>query len=356
MNRAVLFLLLLVLSVASETIKVSGNRGIDIQMAVNMADEGDTVLIPKGDYVFDESVVISRRVFIKGEGTEKSKVFRSIHAENSFWFFRVDGKTASSVRISGLAFFGDSSVRSPGILLDNGVVDFRVDNCLFEGCSNRAVKVRGGGRGVIDNNSFINNWPTAVVVFGTGEQAWEGDLRLGGENAVFVEDNYFEQSDVPNIHMAHHIASNNGSKYVFRYNTINDGDMASHAIDAHGNKFYWPRGSRSYEIYGNKIYAGHRWAGINIRGGDGVIFNNRFYGSFVSPVHLMHESRDGDGECSYPCEDQIRKLYMWDNYYNDEEVKVHVRHPHIIEKNRDFKLNKHSDYEPFTYPHPLTVE
>jgi hypothetical protein len=168
-----------------------------------------------------------------------------------------------------------------------------------------------------------------------------------------LEFRYFKQDNIASTHMAHHIASNNGSRYVFRYNTIDDGDLASHSIDAHGNKFYWERGSRCVEIYGNTIKAVHRWAGMNIRGGDGVIFDNTFEGDFVSPVHLMHEGRDGDGKCEYPCVDQIRKMYIWDNMYNKESCPVKVRHPDIVKENRDYFLSEMPYYTPFEYPHPL---
>ncbi len=354
MFRMVTLSLLICTVVNSDVITVSGNRGKDIQIALNMASCGDTVHIPQGDYFFDRSVVVEKRVSVIGSGKEKTKIYRKNNVAGLLWLFRINGNKSDHVRISGMALLGDLSEVTSGILLENESENFRVDNCTFKHLSRRAVKVKDGGKGVIDNNIFIDNWPTAVVVYGRGEKEWERGLSLGSENAVFVEDNYFEQGDVPNKSMAHHVASNNGSKYVFRYNVINDQKMASHAVDAHGNKFYWPRGSRSYEIYGNRINAVHRWAGINIRGGDGVIFNNRFFGSFVSPIHLMHECREGDGECEYPCIDQIRELYMWDNWYNEKRVDVYVRHKHLIRQGRDYLLYEHPEYRPFEYPHPLT--
>ncbi|MDG5816876.1 glycosyl hydrolase family 28-related protein [Chitinispirillales bacterium ANBcel5] len=357
MKRTVVIILLLtVFSADSEIITVSGQRCTDIQFALNKAAHGDTVFLPEGNYLFRNTVNIHKEVYLKGSGAEKSRIQRSSNATGEFWFITVDGSLGRPVRISGLGFYGNSPNETPGIRLQNEVLDFRIDNCVFKLCNRRAIEIRGGGRGVIDNNKFIDNWPTAVVIYGKGDEAWDSELALGSENAVFVEDNYFVQNEIPQINMAHHIASNNGSRYVFRYNKISDGQLASHSIDAHGNKFYWPRGSRSYEIYENIIKAKHRWAGINIRGGDGVIFNNRFYGSFVSPIHLMHESNSGDGNCVYPCEDQIRKLYIWGNVINGDEVEVFVRHPEIVKENRDYKVQKLPGYKPYTYPHPLRGE
>jgi hypothetical protein len=215
------------------------------------------------------------------------------------------------------------------------------------------VEVHGDARGVIDHNSFIDNWYTSVVVYGSGEQSWKEPLTLGSGNAVYVEDNYFTQKNVGHKTMAHHIASNNGSRYVFRYNIIEDGYMASHSIDAHGNKYGWKRGSRSYEIYGNKIKAIHRWAGINIRGGDGVIFDNEIEGEFISPLHLMHEGRQGDGNCDYPCPDQIRRIHIWGNTYNRQKIPLKIRHPQLIQYDREIILDTLPGYKPYRYPHPL---
>lgn len=324
----------------------------DLQAALNRARPGDTVFVPEGKYSLNSSVVIVKPVFIKGAG--KLRTIFSHGEKSDFWLFRVEMVVKGKLRISEIGFEGRSPEESPGILLKGGPRDFRIDNCMFRRCSRRAIEVHGDASGVIDHNDFVDNWYTAVVVFGDGEMGWSRPFSLGSGDAVFVEDNYFEQKDVAEISMAHHIASNNGSRYVFRYNLVVDGYMGSHAVDAHGNKFGWARGSRGFEIYGNRISAVHRWAGINIRGGDGVIFDNIFHGDFVSPVHLMHEGRGGDGVCEYPCVDQIRELYIWNNTLNGKPVNIKVRHPAIIQTDRDYFLMKKPGYKPFIYPHPLT--
>ena len=159
-----------------------------------------------------------------------------------------------------------------------------------------------------------------MVVYGSGEQSWKEPLTLGSGNAVLCGRQLLYAKNVGHKTMAHHIASNNGSRYVFRYKIIEDVYIASKSIYANGNKYGWKRGSRSYEIYGNKIKAIHRWAGINIRGGDGVIFDNEIEGEFISPLHLMHEGRQGDGNCDYPCPDQIRRIHIWGNTYNRQKI------------------------------------
>jgi len=82
--------------------------------------------------------------------------------------------------------------------------------------------VCGDTRGVIDHCKFIENYRLpinslgyGIAIYGDGDVSWNKPLELGTENAVFVEDCYFE-------HCRHGVASNDGSKYVFRYNTVTD--------------------------------------------------------------------------------------------------------------------------------------
>jgi hypothetical protein len=325
----------------------------DLQKAINRASENDTVKVPSGDFTVKGTIFLKGGISLIGAGEGKTIFRHDPLFKDEFWIFRTDCRNGKFVRFSGFSIIGRSPELTPGILIENASGEFRVDHCGFERCSRRAIEIRGRSSGVIDHNWFIDNWTTAIVVYGEGQKAWQGPLKLGGADAVFVEDNFFGQKVVTDISMCHHIASNNGSRYVFRYNRIEDGKLASHAIDAHGNKFGWERGSRSYEIYNNKINAVHRWAGINIRGGDGVIFNNEFGGDFVSPVHLMYEGRQGDDKCNYPCLDQIRSLYIWGNKYKGKPVEIYVRQPLIISNDRDYVLSKMPGYTPYRYPHPL---
>jgi hypothetical protein len=102
---------------------------------------------------------------------------------------------------------------------------------------------------------------------------------------IFVEDctfTYTQDWAITNNLAEHSISSNHGSRYVFRYNSIDVGyytnggttHMMGAPIDAHGSLEY-PPGSVSYEIYGNTIKSAHSWRGIFIRGGTGVITTNQ---------------------------------------------------------------------------------
>src|SRR5438034_7877971 len=140
----------------------------------------------------------------------------------------------------------------PNVYQDMGLgltdaVDFRIHNVAFQNLS-RGIEIHGDHivtRGVIYLNTFTDIYyldPVrgalgyGVVVYGSG--TWP-PLRLGTVQNVFIEDNTFTRN-------RHTVASNNGSRYVFRFNTIIDNREDAAAIDAHGRSV-WPRGSRRSE-------------------------------------------------------------------------------------------------------------
>ncbi len=352
--KSVFFLILvMVLSSSARVVNAPGGSRADIQAAVNSAKTGDTVQIPAGNFVVSGGITVPGGITIMGAGRDRTTLRWG--ASNSAWMFTVNCSNGGRFVMNGFTIQGLNPSMTRGIKMINNCKDFRIYDNTFRKLNDRAIEIHGNTRGVVDHNNFIDNEPTAVVVYGDGDAAWKRPLTLGTAEAVYVEDNYFEQINVDDPTRVHHIASNNGSRYVFRHNTIKDGNINGNPVDAHGNKFYWPRGSRSYEIYDNTFYAVHRWAGLNIRGGDGVLFNNRFEGDYISPIHLIHEGRDGDGNCTYPCVDQIRRLHIWNNNYNGKSFSVYNRHPAIVGLNRDYFLSADKNYTPYQYPHPLAV-
>lgn len=349
-----IFITLFSFEMSASTIRAKGGTRVQVQEAISMAKTGDTVYIPAGTYSFDGGISFKAGISIIGAGQDKTVLKKS--GNTGPYTFTIDGSNGQKSRISGMTIIGMNPTMSPGIKVVKGCKDFRIDHITFKQCYDRAIEVHENSTGVIDHNIFMENELTSVVVFGDGAATWSREYKLGTADAVFIEDNYFEQKNPKNPGMAHHVASNNGSKYVCRYNTMVDGYLNAQAIDVHGNKFYWPRGSRSYEIYNNKITVTHRWLGLRIRGGDGVIFNNEIKGDITYPIDLMHEGRDGDGNCSYPCVDQIRQLHLWGNTYNGKESPIKVRHTSLIKENRDYFLKQKPGYVPYQYPHPLTVD
>jgi len=228
--------------------------------------------------------------------------------------------------------------------------------------SDAGLTIRGqGARGVVYLSDFNSNFKCSstdstypclgygVAVY--GDSAAVGPLALGTKAAVFVEDCTFRDN-------RHDIASNAGSRYVFRYNTVSTTDRTRNwgRIDAHGRGSY-PPGSRSWEVYENQIDTepGTNSAdGIYLRGGDGVVFNNDISGAIPYTVRLTVE-----GGCTgktYPVPDQPRDVYVWGNTRGgvaSNLVDVPSACATFIQQGTDYALTARPGYSPFVYPHPL---
>ena len=329
--------------------------------AAGMARPGDTVFIPAGDCNWHERQLdLPGSIHLLGAGREITTIRRSGRVANSRYLIAFDCSQGGAVKFSGLGLVGngDGDIQDKGLGLLHGCVDFAVSNSSFRNFIFSAVYVGDSETqsGVIYGNEFIDNYSPSlrnlgygVVVYGGG--TWPA-LRLGTQNAVFVEDNYFSGN-------RHNIASNNGSAYVFRHNTVIGLEPAKDfaMTDAHGMSSS-PRGSRSYEIYDNhysvKMVRGLQRTAIGIRGGDGVIFNNVIASDISRAIEL---SAEGFTCGSYPGQDQIRSLYIWNNSYQSIDPRfehgINNECPGSIQLNRDYFLNAKPGYRPYAYPHPL---
>lgn len=339
----------------AKIINAKSGSANDLRSAISSTSIGDTVLIPPGDFQFNSQVKIPAGITLMGSGQDVT-ILRT--EGNSSYMFEVSCGNGEPARITGMTIVGSSSGNSSGIKLGNEAqpcIDFRVDNIILKNFSGIGLNIRGNARGVIDHNEFHNIGTYGVFVAADGDASWARPLDLGTADAVFAEDNYF------GISRWHHIASTYGSRYVFRYNIIEDNlsgnKIGAHAIDAHGaydpNRS-WPRGSRSYEIYNNTLIV-NRFRAIHIRGGDGVIFNNTLEGIADRSIALKNEEAvGGEGDCgNYPCKDQIRELYIWNNTTNGKKTDIYNQHPNIIKEGRDYFLHEKPGYKPYLYPHPL---
>jgi len=327
---------------------------LDVQNAVDAVDIGGTVTLPACVYpVWNGTVFITKPIILEGRGTQLTTLRRQ--AGGALIMFRVTGVTGFEIR--NLTLDGTYDTH-PNVYQDLGLwlsdaVDFRIHNVAFQNLS-RGIEIHGDPtltRGVIYQNTFTDMFYLdpirgalgyGVVVYGNG--TWP-PLRLGTLQNVFIEDNTFTRN-------RHAVASNNGSRYVFRHNAIVDNREDAAAIDAHG-RGAWPRGSRQYEIYANTVdNAVPRYAGVGIRGGDGVIFNNRFSFNVTNDILLTNE-----GGCvgTYPLPDQIQKLNIWNNTLPDAtgaRIIVQAGCEAFLQLNRNYFTTPLLGYVPFTYPHP----
>lgn len=316
-----LILLLSMATYAKDIVVKSPGNNKDIQPAiqeaVDMASDGDRIILPEGEFVVNKSVLITKFISFSGKGLKKTILYRlastpdsvlSSNAWRAIFFFDIRNDNPSNIRISGICFRGKkpaTSFRSEGSRASSmGIrivecVDFVVEKCRFEYFGNAAVSVRHKdtlARGLIRKNEFYYNarfgLGYGVAVTASGKQ-WVADPKFGSANFIFIEDNIFD-------YHRHSIASSGCALFVARYNTIINNIAASggHAIDMHearpgnGDKY----GTRAMEAYNNvlvndayingaPIRKGDSTmtdslenSGIAIRNGDALVFNNEAKG------------------------------------------------------------------------------
>jgi hypothetical protein len=341
----------------------------DLQFAVDSARVGDTVQIPAGNFQFSGSVRFNAGITLTGTGvsqTTLSKTGNTIEA-----LIIIDGSNGLPVTVTGITFIGIdnqiTNIQDNGLRINN-CKDFCVCNCTFRRFGFSGINVHGDTRGVVDHCIFIENFRLpinslgyGIAIYGDGDASWNRPLELGTEKAVFVEDCYFERC-------RHGVASNDGSNYVFRFNTITDNYNPWTGIDAHGFSSS-PRGSRSYEIYGNTVNGGvdpdgtphDTWA-VGIRGGDGVIFNNTITSTSQSSLIMLVIDRVEEQHFNYPQPDQTTDLWLWNNTQANApltslrlgwNLAMQEQLAKYLQEGRDFHFAQKPGYAPYTYPHPL---
>lgn len=338
-----------------------------------LATSGSTVFIPAGDCNWsDRQVSFAPGVHVRGAGRDRTILRRGLRMADAFnGLLRLRCGTGTAGSVADLALVGNAieDDLDNGIWVDGTCVDFTIRDIRAAGFSNAGIHVRGyGQRGVIYRSDLIANYRCAGGCYGYGVVVYGGvapnggppmpPLALGTRDAVYVEDSYFADN-------RHSIASNQGSRYVFRHNTALTTARTRNfgMLDAHGAEDTDEHGSRSYEIYANYLRvdtsAMQTSETIVLRGGDGVVYDNVMPWSPYE-TRLLNEVCTG----SYPLHDQIMAAYIWNNTftprpdlysapYQSEPVWVDPACAAYLVEGRNYFRYPKSGYSPYAYPHPL---
>lgn len=345
----------------------------DIQTAANNLESigGGTIHLPSGEFLFNTTVSMAGGISIIGQG-EENIILNS--KTTSFLDINRNGNKGGALRIPGISFMGgtpDAGYTQRGISLAN-IVDFRIDHIYIEGCG-YTININGRfqyskPRGVVDHCKILRGHGTYDAVYGVaaGPYLWENENRiefLGTQEAVFIEDCYFEGC-------SHATDGFGGGHYVLRNSTIyNCYSVGGHGVGLDDTG----RGIRCSEVYNNTIkksldYEDRlKWIMIGIRGGGGVIFNNIIENGqnaiqFTIDTKAYFDS-NSDGIYEYPAKDQTHDRWIWNNTLIN--IPIFIQHygtqtEELIQENRDYFLRAPSmeldgfNYTPYIYPHPLT--
>ncbi len=387
-------------SAYSETINASSCSQSAVQSAVDIADDGDTVIVPAGNCTWTSTVTIpnTKGIILQGsgidlttiaDGTGDSSDVLVLNVANGNSLTMVTGFTFDAKGVSKSGIRGQISINGLGLNV------FRVNNCKITNLYSRGIKVWAGGKelsGLIDHVTIeapYNVSTQGVSIFGAGSESSEPfsrPIELGSNKFIFIEDSTFNFS-YPSDGC---LDAYGGARYVFRHNVVNGTTLGHHGADS-GNY----RGVHSFEIYDNTFTnTGNSTRKIFFRSGTGVVFNNEWIGNYGgAELHNYRScasygmwgqcdgstSYDGNqsGQQGYACLDQVghvftdsldgsnilAPLFTWNNVdgignfvkFTVVNACSRLTNYHIIE-NRDFYNNVvKPDYSAYTYPHPLTT-
>jgi hypothetical protein len=327
----------------------------DVKAAINSAASGDTVIIPAGSCSWTTDAITVNKTNLTIEGAGAGNTIITLTGGGAGF---IADSTANGLRVTGL------EIRSGMGLYSRGIRDLRVDHCKFVSQSDVAIQTNGFVTGVFDHNTFVDTY--GARLYGDNNNSETFPMDLGTSEALFFEDNTITMSSGST--KAHFVASNSGSRYVFRYNTFNYSASLWDIIDAHGYCEVQGRGSFTWEVYNNKFnLASNLNRIIHFRGGQGVVFNNNININASWPI-VLDEYAKCNLPCvatcsSYPCKDQINNSYFWNNKRNCGSDLDNCTSgttftatndcTDVIQKGRDYWDSAMPNYTPYTYPHPL---
>jgi hypothetical protein len=247
--------------------------------------------------------------------------------------FRISSFTFDMGGNGGIAIILNTNLTSNLVVQSNVRLDHnRFQNIPITSTADHYI-VFAGIRGVIDNNVFgrvfypfratsnIQYRDSAGNLISGGAAEWnnlEGIVFGKADNNIFFEDNVFEEltSGGSGVAMSD---CQYGSRYAFRYNTINITGSGQPLFDMHGNQGQYFYACMGGEIYGNNITGGGGTL-LDHRGGRAFVFNNNAASSMS--IQVREEFADSITPVNYvglnalQYSQHVNGSYYWGNRTN----------------------------------------
>jgi hypothetical protein len=317
---------------------------------------------------------------------------------------------SSAARVTGIRFIcGQVGVAGQGFRIDHNTFECHQHNyqiwgtALYAFGTNKLNDHTADLNGLVDNNTFIDQraviyqFQANIIPENQGSTLWSKPLGLGGANALYLEDNTFTFESFNDT-----FDCDESGMIVFRYNTVTDSYPETHP--ARGGA----RACRKWEIYSNTFTSTNAIPmntnqAFLIRGGTGVMFGNRYSGTWGSnngTIQVLRATEnlgpgtwlgcdgtspwDGNQNATgWPCLDAIGRggdfgtpfnaspppytpppqyteaAYWWDNQINGNQLGVSpfdAQSAARLTLNLDYFVSPSTakpGYTPYTYPHPL---
>jgi len=304
----------------------------DVQAAVNLATDGDTVAIPAGSatWVGNGGVALSvtKGITLQGTttvvnagtgtptitdgtviydnvtpsaGNNNASIVQVSLTANTGQYFRMTGITFKGLRTittNGLAFSISGTAPGSTAIGNTSVPQFQIDHCYFNQIHNGLIDVSGWMYGVIDNNEFdVINTPTARITFsgwdnqGSGWGSWADPPYFGSNRFLFFETNTCINYG-PQITNCD-VDTQRGGRFVTRYNYYINANLFYHGGVDTGSGSANYRNGRAVEIYKNQFVqsttrglAQSSLGNGQNRGGSLLYWGNTYTGNFTGSMAL----------------------------------------------------------------------
>jgi hypothetical protein len=369
----------------------------NVQSAINLATDGDTVVIPAGTCSWTSGISFSKGIRL--QGVSKGAVTLSYNAGSSATLLSITANASRSIEISNLRFIvgagGDQAWEGMFVNVGGSGLPVLLHDNYFDLKNHRGIHW-SVNKGVIWNNVFedTDHGPTAnaIMISNTDTSNWTTPDTLGmrdanGQSNVYIEDNTFLGVTTQALD------PDSNSRVVIRHNLFDNSGMASHGADTSED------GTRHWELYDNVFKftnfgdcSGAQTLGLNwyfyIRGGTGIIADNQWddinscaWGNKAELTMIVQNIRRNSGPypcwATYPAPHQIGQshngissttdpVYIWGNtgtgnsnpglsdYSPNECGSTAPSISQFLQAGRDFIVGTAKPgYLKYTYPHPL---
>ncbi len=265
----------------------------DVNSAVALAADGDTVVIPAGTAIWASTLNVTKAITLQGAGIGGTIVQDNAPNPTSQSAILIDvtlvpGKTT---RITGLEFRGLRTAGGSSVIELNGINNdgsrARVDHCKFNLVNMTCMVWPKGVIGVIDHCEHIINGTGGFLCYvfhenwnggSKSDKSWSDDAHWGTDQFWFIEDNIISAGG--GSAGAACMDSYRGARWVFRHNTVKNCNLSAHGTESSGRT----RGTRAVEVYDNTFTVAadppqtatgvSRSTVLNLRSGSALMHHN----------------------------------------------------------------------------------
>jgi len=312
-----LFMTVSILANAGKIITAVSCSETDVQNAINVAADGDTVKIPAGTCTWTSSLSINIGISIIGAGSDSTIILDDI---NQNPMFKISLSSAGETfRLSGMSIqpspsMTSSMVTQPGVALIKGTCNsttcshIRLDNLNLPGWLS-GTNFQGflmyvdDFFGVMDHLNVSQNGEFVAIGQSTyggvgdhGDNSWAQPDSYATDNALYIESSTFTTPD-GRQHAVTDADFGGGGRFVFRFNNLINSTIQTHGTESTGRT----RGARHVEVYNNTLLCTDNSSGCDfagLRSGTALTFDNTLQTSGGGWIN--HEMSLGNLRVVYP--------------------------------------------------------